>query len=122
MRLYILLGSAGFLGTICRYYLQQLSLRYFPVVFPFGTLVVNVLGCFLIGVIYGIAEKSNIISHEWRLYLATGFCGGFTTFSAFTYEGISLIKGGEIAQFILYTVLSVSLGLLATFAGILLIK
>jgi fluoride exporter len=122
MRLYLFLGSAGFLGTICRYYLQQLSLRYFPVVFPYGTLFVNILGCFLIGAIYGIAEKGSFISHEWRLYLATGFCGGFTTFSAFTYEGISLIKGCEIAHFILYAVLSVGLGLFATFGGILLTK
>lgn len=117
-----LVGIGSFLGGISRYYSQQLVTRFFPSAFPYGTLAVNITGCFLIGLIYGLSGRGNIVSPEWRLFLATGFCGGFTTFSTFSYESITLIQDREFVYLALYAVLSVAVGFAATYAGALIIK
>lgn len=113
----LLIGTGSFLGGISRY----LATKYFQEnmlsVFPYGTFVVNILGCFLIGLFFGISEKSNIISVEWRMFLTVGFCGGFTTFSTFANENIALLKDGNFLHFALYAGLSVFLGILATYLG-----
>jgi CrcB protein len=86
--------------------------------FPYGTLTVNILGCFLIGVVFGIADRGTI-SPEWRLFLATGVIGGFTTFSAFSYETITLLRSGHLGFALFYVTASVCVGLIATYTGLL---
>ena len=85
-------------------------------------LLVNITGCFIIGLIYGLSEKGEIITPEWRLFLATGICGGFTTFSTFTFESINLLRSSEYFYASTYAGISVFAGLLATYLGLLLIK
>nr|WP_243900364.1 CrcB family protein [Hymenobacter defluvii] len=87
-----------------------------------GTLLVNVLGCLLIGLFYAAAERGTIGSPELRLLLTTGFCGGFTTFSTFSYETIALLTDGEYFFGALYVAGSMLLGLAATFAGVALVR
>ena len=89
---------------------------------PYGTLSVNLLGSLLIGFLFGLSLKQNLLSTNSMLLLATGFCGGFTTFSAFTYENQVLIKNGEFFNFLLYGMGSVFLGLGAVYLGFLLSK
>jgi len=122
MQLILLIGFAGFLGTIARYLSGQLIYQFLPVSFPYGTLIVNILGCFIIGLAYGWFEKENIYSNEWKLIFATGFCGGFTTFSAFSIENIQLLRDGQFGFALLYIFVSVVIGISATFGGVSLIK
>jgi CrcB protein len=96
--------------------------NYFPSAFPFGTFFVNISGCFLLGLIYGLSEKSSIVSSGWKMFLAVGFCGGFTTFSTFANENLALLRDGEFFHFLIYTVLSVFLGITATFFGVIITK
>jgi CrcB protein len=121
-RFLLLIGAGSFIGGILRYLSQQFVQRYYPTSFPLGTFSVNIIGCFIIGIIYALAEKGNILSPGVRLFLATGFCGGYTTFSSFAYENISLLQDGEYFYTSLYIVLSVALGLVAVYLGILFIK
>ena len=113
----LLVGLGGGLGSIARYLCQRWVLATFPHSFPFGTFAVNVTGCFLIGLFWGITFKSFESNEHWKLFLMTGICGGFTTFSAFTLEGMGLIKENKPALFLLYICGSVILGLLATYGG-----
>jgi CrcB protein len=83
--------------------------------FPLGTLLVNVLGCLAIGLLWGLFTRHA--NEQLRLLLVTGFCGGFTTFSTFTYEGIQLLQENRWITFILYTGISITGGLAATFLG-----
>jgi len=121
-KLILIAGTGGFLGTVSRFLTSRYFATYFPSSFPLGTFVVNVIGCFLIGLIYGIAEKGNFLNTEWRLFLTVGFCGGFTTFSAFAAENMAMLRDSEFFNFFLYTGSSIFIGLLATFAGIMLTK
>lgn len=108
----------GGTGSVLRFLIsmlwRHLSLhpRYASIVFPWPTLIVNVLGCFLIGLLYHYAERWGW-SVEVRLMLTVGLCGGFTTFSTFTYEGLALLNEGNYAVYAMYLVLSITLGLLA---------
>jgi CrcB protein len=121
-RLLLIIVVGGFLGSISRYLVQGWMIRLFASPFPVGTFVVNMAGSFLIGVIYALAEKNGLLSNEWRLFLATGFCGGFTTFSAFSYEIVMMLRGGTAGYAVLYILGSVVLGVLATLFGIWLIR
>jgi CrcB protein len=114
--IYVFIG--GGTGSVLRFLIsmlwRHLSLhpRYAGIVFPWPTLIVNVLGCFLIGLLYHYAERWGW-SVEVRLMLTVGLCGGFTTFSTFTYEGLALLNEGNYAVYAMYLVLSITLGLLA---------
>jgi CrcB protein len=107
----VLIGMAGGLGTILRFLVQ----KNLNTNLPWGTFVVNVAGCLIAGLTIGYFSRNF---HEQKLLiLLTGFCGGFTTFSAFTVEGIQMIQQQRWINFIFYTVASVTLGLIATIIG-----
>lgn len=116
MKIILAIGTGSFIGGICRYLLSQFIQSRIVSAFPFATLSVNIIGCFLIGIVFGIGERANI-NPEWRLFLATGILGGFTTFSAFSNETFGLIRAGEMFNAAAYIVASVFLGILATWIG-----
>ena len=118
----LLVGLGGGVGSIGRYLLQKWVYSLYPHPFPWGTFLVNVSGCFLIGLFYAIAEKSSLLNLEWRLLLIVGLCGGFTTFSTFAFENVILLRSGDFTFFILYIFASVVFGIAAVFGGIALIK
>lgn len=121
MKLILAIGAGSFFGGILRYLLSQMIQTRFLSAFPFGTLAVNIAGCLLIGLVYGLTDRGNL-SPEWRLVLATGLIGGFTTFSAFSIETVSLIRDGQLFYALAYIGSSILFGLVATFAGISIIK
>jgi CrcB protein len=118
----MVVGFGGFIGTAGRFLIS----RYFQVnitsVFPWSTFIVNIIGCLLIGIIYGISEKGDFLSPEIRLFLTVGICGGFTTFSTFSNDAFLLFRQQEWVRFALYTSLSFFIGLLAVYAGRIIIK
>ena len=118
----LLVGLGGGIGSIARYLCQKWAYAIYPHHFPWGTFVVNIVGCFLIGIFWGMSFKSFNLNEDWKLFLMVGLCGGFTTFSAFTLEGIGLIREQRILLFFSYIVLSVILGLVATYAGMKIIR
>jgi CrcB protein len=121
-RTILLIGFGGLLGTIGRYLTAVYFARLIPSSFPYGTFVVNLLGCFVIGIIYGLADRYSWLTPEWRLFLATGICGGYTTFSAFAYENIKLLQAGDFLIFATYSLTSFAGGLFAIFIGLLITK
>mgnify|MGYP006329402887 FL=1 len=117
VKLMLLVGLGGFIGTILRFLVARFFMTSFDSVFPWGTFVVNILGSLLIGIFLGLSEKGNLMSQEWTLFLTVGICGGFTTFSSFSNEGYILLQNKEILRFATYASLSFFLGLLAVFLG-----
>ncbi len=117
LRIILLVGFGGFAGSVSRYLASSSVQKLFLLSFPFGTLFVNVVGSLIIGFLFGLGERGNILSPEARLFFATGFCGGFTTFSTFSLESLSLLRDGQWLFFSLYAVGSVLLGLLFVFMG-----
>lgn len=113
----LLIGFGGFIGSIARYFVSMLNLSVSFLSIPVGTLLVNISGSLIIGFLTGIAEKSTILTAEWRMFLMVGLCGGFTTFSTFANENLMLIHNGQLLSVILYTALSVFLGFLAVYLG-----
>jgi CrcB protein len=114
----LLVGLGGGAGSMLRYCCQKWFSSPGASAFPMGTFLVNSIGCLLIGILYGMAVKNNWLSENLRLLLMTGFCGGFTTFSAFTLEGNQLLKEDKAGLFFLYVAGSVVIGLAATYTGI----
>lgn len=112
MKTAILVALGGAAGSLLRYGCQRL----FNQTFPAGTLAVNLAGCFLIGILWALAVQKNM-AKDMQLLLMTGFCGGFTTFSAFSQESLQLASSGRWLTMALYIVCSVAGGLLATAAG-----
>lgn len=98
---YLLVGLGGFLGALLRYILS-LSFQNVSIIFPFGTLSANLAGCFIIGIIVQLTALTEILSAEARLFLATGFCGGFTTLSSFIFELSELLEDSEYFYASLY--------------------
>ena|ERR1035437_6785911 len=121
MKLILAIGLGSFIGGISRYLLSQFVQSKFLSAFPFGTLAVNVIGCFLIGLVYSLSERGNV-TMEWRLFLATGILGGFTTFSAFSNETMAMLRDTQYWHASLYVISSVVVGLIATFLGIVTVK
>ena len=122
MKLILIVATGSGIGGALRYGMQTLAARLYPIHFPVGTFSVNLIGCFLIGIFVGLVERGNILTEETRLFLITGICGGFTTFSSFSFDNIALLRTGEWFSFLLYLIGSVALGILATWLGILLIR
>jgi CrcB protein len=121
MRILLLIGTGSFIGGILRYSLSQFIQTKFLSTFPFGTLGVNIIGCFTIGIVFSLSERTNM-SPEMRLFLATGICGGFTTFSAFSNETFSLMRNGQLFYASAYITSSILFGVFATFIGYSLLK
>jgi CrcB protein len=117
MKNFFLVGFGGFIGSIARYYVSKLNLQYDVFSVPVGTLTVNILGSFFIGILTGISAKSELLSAEWRLFLMVGLCGGFTTFSSFTNENLMLMHNGQLLTVLIYTSVSVILGFIAVYLG-----
>jgi len=115
MLLYVALGSA--IGGVSRYLLGGLVQRMLDTTFPAGTLLVNVTGSFLLGAIIRYALETPSLTPEVRAFLTIGFCGGYTTFSTFSYETMALLEDGEWARAGVYITASVILSLIATFTG-----
>jgi len=114
--IYLLIALGGAAGSLLRYLLGGAVQRVSASGFPIGTLVVNVSGCFIIGVL--VRQFMNMqLSPELRALLIVGFCGGFTTFSTFSAETLGLIEGGEYGRAMSYVILSLGLCLTATLAG-----
>jgi CrcB protein len=114
----LLVAVGGALGSLLRYYVGLGSLRLMGPGFPWGTLVVNVVGCFIIGVFAEMIARRFNASVELRLLLITGFLGGFTTFSAFSLDAISLFERGEVFAGGIYIAASVGLSMMAVMAGL----
>ncbi|MGR9172517.1 fluoride efflux transporter CrcB [Rhizobium sp. KDH_Rht_773_N] len=114
----LLVAVGGAIGSLLRYYVGLGSVRLMGPSFPWGTLTVNVVGCFVIGVFAEMIARRFDASTELRLLLITGFLGGFTTFSAFSLDAITLFERGEILAGGIYIAASVGLSMLAVIAGL----
>jgi fluoride exporter len=118
----IIVGFGGFVGTVARFLVSRYFQENVASVFPWSTFVVNILGSLIIGIIYGISEKGDFLSSEVRLFLTVGICGGFTTFSTFSNDAFLLLRQEEWIRFAFYTSFSFFIGLLAVYAGRIMIK
>ena len=121
MKQVLLVFLGGGIGSALRYAIGRIF-NTSSAGYPWGTFSVNIIGSLLIGVFMGIALKNNNLSENQTLLLVTGLCGGFTTFSAFAYENQQFLKEGDLTSFAIYTLGSLSLGILAVFLGLLVSK
>lgn len=112
----IAVGIGGFIGAVCRYLIGMVPLKE-GCTFPIKTFLINIAGSFLIGIVVALAMKTDSLDSRTVLFLKVGICGGFTTFSSFALETADLMKDGKIHLAVIYTVLSVTFGVLAVFAG-----
>ena len=122
VRSLVIIGFGGFVGTISRYLISRYFQDNFTSLFPWGTFLVNIIGCLLIGIIYGFSERGDGMSTEVRLFLTVGICGGFTTFSSLSNDAFILLRDQEWIRFAFYTSFSFFLGLLAVYLGRLTLK
>ncbi len=116
MKQLILVFIGGGTGSILRFLIgKYLNSTSYSI--PYGTFAVNILGSFLIGIILGISLKNTTVSQQTVLLLATGFCGGFTTFSSFAYENQALLRSGDFMSFCIYTLGTIVIGFFLVFLG-----
>lgn len=113
----VMVFLGGGLGSVLRY-LISISLNRTSYSIPWGTFTVNIVGSLILGLILGVSFKSGYLNNNYVLFLASGFCGGFTTFSTFAYENQSLLRSGDLLNFSIYTFGSVILGILAIILGV----
>jgi CrcB protein len=118
----LIVGFGGFIGTVARFLVSRYFQENVTSLFPWGTFTVNIIGSLIIGIIYGISEKGDFLSPEIRLFLTVGICGGFTTFSSLSNDAFLLLRQEEWIRFAFYTSFSFFLGLLAVYAGRIMIK
>lgn len=118
----LIIGLGGFVGTVARYGVSVLAYKYAGATFPFGTLTVNIVGCFLIGLVYGLIQEKDVLSTTSRLFLTVGVFGGFTTFSSFGNETLLLLRAGHLLLGIGYMLISVLVGVVAVWGGYSLVR
>lgn len=116
------MGSGGFIGSIFRYLLQYYMEKNLTATFPWGTMAANIAGSFIIGIIFALSEKGNLITPEGRIFLAVGICGGFTTFSAFSYNNFVMLQEKLYSQFLLNVGGNLIFGILAVYLGVIFIR
>ncbi len=122
MQKLLLVGLAGLAGTLGRYWLAGHIAGRYGEAFPWGTLAVNVIGCFLAGVLFFVTHERLLLGEPWRTALMVGLLGGFTTFSAFGLQTFTLLREGELAPALLNVVASNVLGLVMVWGGYALTK
>lgn len=122
LRTILLVGSGGFIGSVLRYLVQYYMEKNLTSTFPWGTFIANVAGSFIIGMVFALAEKGNLMSAEWRIFLAVGICGGFTTFSSFAYNNFTMLNEKAWGALFLNTGGNLFLGILAVYLGMILIR
>ncbi|MGB5054457.1 MAG: fluoride efflux transporter CrcB [Nitrospirales bacterium] len=111
-------GLGGFLGSVGRFVISGFFNRLSPALaFPIGTLAVNILGCFLIGLLHGLAESRNMLGTDTRIFLFIGVLGGFTTYSTFGFESLALLKDGAMLKASANIIIHVFVGLAAVWLG-----
>ena len=118
MQQFLAIAGGGALGAVLRFLMASNISRVFGREFPYGTLTVNILGSFLMGLVFVLIVERDIISAEWRSVIMVGFLGAFTTFSTFSLETLSLLESGELSRAALNIFLSVALCLAATWLGL----
>ncbi len=111
---FLLVGLGGALGSMLRYAVYLLVIVK---QFPYGTFIVNIAGSFIIGLVLALSLKNELFLNNWKVFLATGICGGFTTFSAFTAENVVLLQNGKYGIALIYICLSILLGIAAVALG-----
>ncbi len=122
LRNLIIVGTGGFIGSAMRYLVQFYAEKWMNSTFPLGTLIANIAGSFIIGMVFALAEKGNLMSSEWRIFLSVGICGGFTTFSAFAYNNFTMIKEHSFGQLFINVGGNLFFGILAVYLGIVVIR
>lgn len=122
LRTILIVGSGGFIGSVMRYLVQVFVERGSDNGFPWGTFVANIAGSFIIGMVFALAQKGSLLSAEWRLFLAVGICGGFTTFSSFAYNNLTMLKEQAYGQFIWNVGGSLFFSLIAVYLGMILVR
>lgn len=122
LRTILLVAVGGAIGSVLRYLTSVFVQKYYAHIFPLATLLTNLIGCFLIGIFVGWLAKNHLSDSNFKWFLITGFCGGYTTFSAFGLENVSLLQSGNSGWAFLYIAASVIVGLAAVWAGLLLTK
>lgn len=118
----LIAGLGGFIGTCGRFLVGKLARHLFSSPFPYGTFAVNVIGCLVIGILFGLAERTQLITPRMNALLITGFCGGFTTFSSFADDMFLLLQNKHWGYFALYLGASIALGILMVCLGRWLVK
>jgi CrcB protein len=116
LKQFLLVGVGGAAGSMLRFLTSVVTAKFFAGIFPLATLITNIAGCFLIGLLMG--KLSAATDHQLRLLLVTGFCGGYTTFSAFSYENMMLFNSNNSLQAIGYIFASVMGGIIAVWLGL----
>ena len=117
MKELLIVGLGGFASSISRYLTQLALISRFSLLFPLGTLAINLVGSLVVGLIFGYAERFQWMNPEWRLFLAIGFCGGFTTFSSFAFDNLRLLEDNNYYQLFWYVSLSLILSVVLTWGG-----
>jgi CrcB protein len=118
MKTWVLIFTGGGLGSVVRFGLGRFVSGLHQLNFPFGTLVVNLVACFVLGLIIGLADHKQLLSADARVFWAVGFCGGFSTFSTFSHETLVLFQQPVVTTGVVYIVASVVLCLGAMMAGL----
>lgn len=113
----LIIGFGGFLGSMMRYIIHHYFAQNYSGDYPWGTFAANMIGCFIIGIIFGLVAQGNGLSKELVFFLTVGFCGALTTFSTFSYENVLMLNGGKLFLALVYTGFSYTVGLALTWMG-----